>query len=50
MAPLYVVFRVLVVFINGTLWRDTCGVYNVSSVYGALGLNVSCGVYCVFYC
>ena len=26
----------------------SCGVYSVSSVYGALGLNVSCGVYCVF--
>ena len=24
--------------------RDPCGVYTVSSVYGALGLNVSCGV------
>ena len=34
--------------VNGTLWRDPCGVYSVSSAYGSLGLNVSCGVYCVF--
>ena len=26
-----------------------CGVYSVSSAYGSFGLNVSCGVYCVFY-
>ena len=34
--------------VYGALELDPCGVYSVSSIYGALGLNVSCGVYCVF--
>ena len=42
-----VAFRVFVVFMGHWSWT-LAAFHSVSSVYGALGMNVSCGVYCVF--
>ena len=42
-----VAFRVFVVFMGHWSWT-LVAFYSISSVYGDLGLNVSCGVYYVF--
>ena len=44
-----VAFRVFVVFTRHWSWT-LAAFHSVSSTYGSLELNVSSGVYCVFYC